>query len=336
MSYGGNRRNYHTNGSPNQAFETNTRFFPILSSSVAYRNNELNSSTTTLPQSPANRSVTPSNSQARPQLSLTEGMFYVRPESVPSSLQLEDTDAELSNIEASRTPHSSPVSPHQEVIADALGFSSHSRVYQLSATHGGVGNYNGSLDFVGPLATSPSSKDTRKYLASRPNTAPTTLRRRTIILTKPDHNLEAPGLKDDFYCNVVSWSKLSNRIAVGLNKSVYSWSTDNDVVLMHHDNYISVTAVSYSNHDYIVIGKDNGEVLLLSQRENTVKATLSNRGKSIFCFQWFPDSNQFLAGDSKGDVLYVKITKDSLGNVTLRLQCVLECHQQQICGNYYF
>ena len=100
---------------------------------------------------------------------------------------------------------------------------------------------------------------------------------------------------------------------MGLNKSVYSWSTNNDVVLMHHDNYITVTAVSYSDHDYILIGKDNGEVLMLSQRENAVKATLSNHDRSIFCFQWFPDSRQFLAGDSKGDVLYVRSNRRQYG-----------------------
>lgn len=336
MSSNGHRRTQHPNSSPNHAFETNSRFFPVISSQIAYRNNESSSNVPTLPRNPTNRPSTPSNSPGRPQLALNDGMFYVRPESGSQSLNLEEQDAELSNTDSNGTPNSSPVSPHQEVIASALGFSSHSRVYQLSATNSSNGAHNSTMSLMGSLVDSPSSKDIRKYLASRPSTAPTGHRKRTIKLTKPDHNLEAPGLKDDFYCNVVSWSKMTNRIAVGLNKSVYSWSTNNDVVLMHHDNYITVTAVSYSDHDYILIGKDNGEVLMLSQRENAVKATLSNHDRSIFCFQWFPDSRQFLAGDSKGDVLYVKITEDSMGNVSLRLQCILECHQQQICGKYYF
>lgn len=334
MFGGNNRGNYTTNNSSNQGFENNTRFFPTLSSSVAYRS-ELIPNETGTPQSASNTPSTPTNSRERHQLALNEGMFYVRPDSFPQLLSLEETNSIVLSPGISRTPQSSPVSPHQQVIADALGFSSHSRVYQLSATNHNSGHGNKSLEFAGPLATSPSSKDVRKYLASRPNTAPSSLRKQVIKLTKPDHNLEAPGLKDDFYCNVVSWSPQTNRIAVGLNKSVYSWSTDNDVILMHHDSYISVTAVSYSNHDYIVIGKDNGEILLISQKENIVKATLSNQGKSIFCFQWFPSSNQFLAGDSKGDVLFVTIEEDSLGNVNLYLQSVLECHQQQICGNYY-
>lgn len=336
MSPNEHRRNQHPNSSPNHAFETNSRFFPVISSQVAYRNNELNSNVPTLPRNPTNRPSTPSNSPARPQLALNDGMFYVRPESDSQSLNLEEQDVELSNTDPNRAPNSSPVSPHQEVIASALGFSSNSRVYQLSATNSSNGAHNTTMSLMGSLVDSPSSKEIRKYLASRPVTAPTGHRKRIIKLTKPDHNLEAPGLKDDFYCNVVSWSKMTNRIAVGLNKSVYSWSTNNDVVLMHHDNYITVTAVSYSDHDYILIGKDNGEVLMLSQRENAIKATLSNHDRSIFCFQWFPGSRQFLAGDSKGDVLCVNVTEDSMGNVSLRIQCILECHQQQICGKYYF
>ncbi|CAG85587.2 DEHA2B14498p [Debaryomyces hansenii CBS767] len=332
MSPNEHRRNQHPNSSPNHAFETNSRFFPVISSQVAYRNNELNSNVPTSPRNPTNRPSTPSNSPARPQLALNDGMFYVRPESDSQSLNLEEQDVELSNTDPNRAPNSSPVSPHQEVIASALGFSSNSRVYQLSATNSSNGAHNSTMSLMGSLVDSPSSKEIRKYLASRPVTAPTGHRKRIIKLTKPDHNLEAPGLKDDFYCNVVSWSKMTNRIAVGLNKSVYSWSTNNDVVLMHHDNYITVTAVSYSDHDYILIGKDNGEVLMLSQRENAIKATLSNHDRSIFCFQWFPGSRQFLAGDSKGDVLCVNVTEDSMGNVSLRIQCILECHQQQICG----
>lgn len=262
---------------------------------------------------------------------LNEGMFYMRPPSNRLSFQM-DTEESRDDVLKSNAL----VGSQKDVIADAMGFSSQSRVFQLSSTNSSPRNNtsNGSLDLAGHLMTSPSSKNVRRFLAASPSSYPSTPKKKPIRLTKPDHNLEAPGLKDDFYCNVVSWSRMTNRIAVGLNNSVYSWSTDNDVVLMHHDNYVSVTSVSYSNHDYVVVGKANGELLIISQRENIAKATYSNQGKSIYCFQWFPDSKRFLAGDAKGDVLYFKIVEDSSGNVNLTLNCTLQCHQQQVCGNY--
>lgn len=41
--------------------------------------------------------------------------------------------------------------------------------------------------------------------------------------------LDAPGLQDDFYLNLVDWSS-TNVLAVGLQCAVYIWNADNGKV----------------------------------------------------------------------------------------------------------
>ena len=42
--------------------------------------------------------------------------------------------------------------------------------------------------------------------------------------------LEAPNLRDDFYCSVLAFSKTANRLAVGLGDKVYLWNEVQGVI----------------------------------------------------------------------------------------------------------
>jgi cell division cycle 20-like protein 1 (cofactor of APC complex) len=46
----------------------------------------------------------------------------------------------------------------------------------------------------------------------------------------PTKVLDAPGLYDDFYLNLIDWSS-SNLLAVGLSNSVYLWNAGNSKVV---------------------------------------------------------------------------------------------------------
>lgn len=41
----------------------------------------------------------------------------------------------------------------------------------------------------------------------------------------PDRVLDAPGFKDDYYLNLISWSS-SNKVAIGLGELAYVWNAD--------------------------------------------------------------------------------------------------------------
>lgn len=68
------------------------------------------------------------------------------------------------------------------------------------------------------------------------------------ISTKPYKILEAPGLIDDFYLNLVDWSS-NNDIAVGLNNSVYLWCANKTQVvnLLNYTGDKYVSSVIWNN-----------------------------------------------------------------------------------------
>lgn len=57
-------------------------------------------------------------------------------------------------------------------------------------------------------------------------------KRKTNLPKKPIRVLEAPGLMDDYYLNLVCWGK-TNLIAVGLEDSVYFFNFLNNGVKKH-------------------------------------------------------------------------------------------------------
>ena len=57
--------------------------------------------------------------------------------------------------------------------------------------------------------------------------AGTQFRRR--VATTPERVLDAPGLVDDYYLNLLDWSS-GNQVAIGLERSVYVWSAESGEV----------------------------------------------------------------------------------------------------------
>lgn len=65
----------------------------------------------------------------------------------------------------------------------------------------------------------------RPLKPSKPQSAQ--FRRR--IQTAPERVLDAPGLLDDYYLNLLDWSS-GNQVAIGLERNVYVWSADSGTV----------------------------------------------------------------------------------------------------------
>ena len=68
------------------------------------------------------------------------------------------------------------------------------------------------------------------------------------INTKPYKILDAPGLIDDFYLNLVDWSS-RNDIAVGLNNTAYLWCTNKTQVvqLLEYEGDKYVSSIMWNN-----------------------------------------------------------------------------------------
>lgn len=80
------------------------------------------------------------------------------------------------------------------------------------------------------------------------------------IPTAPERVLDAPGLVDDFYLNLIAWSS-TNVLAIGLEDSVYLWhaNTGDVVLLCEVPRGCAVSSLRWSEDgSYILIGRDDG------------------------------------------------------------------------------
>lgn len=159
--------------------------------------------------------------------------------------------------------------------------------------------------------------------------SPSKKRKVPIKSNVPLRVLDAPSLTNDFYTNVVSWSRQSNRIAVGLASEVYLWREDEVACLLDLPEGRSVSCVSFSDGDYIIVGTKEGNVYLFSQLRSTMLDHYFNQSNGVCCIEWFPNKpNTFLAGDDNGSVLCIEILPPG----KLNLIAKFKCHQQQVCG----
>jgi hypothetical protein len=81
------------------------------------------------------------------------------------------------------------------------------------------------------------------------------------INTRPYKILEAPGLLDDFYLNLVDWSS-RNDIAVGQRESVYVWCANKTQcvkLLSYEEKYVS-SVIWNSSGDKVAVGNSEGSV----------------------------------------------------------------------------
>ncbi|CAI5758561.1 unnamed protein product [Candida verbasci] len=197
---------------------------------------------------------------------------------------------------------------HQEIVAEALDFKHGSKVLKFTNN-----TKNDITDNLKKLKSPKISINNVKNIMA-------------------SDILQAPGLRNDYYSNLVSWSQKTNRVAVGLSNKIYLWGVDNNVLQVDYNTEDLITAISCSKEFWILVSTSNGKILLIDQENgnNTDSEFLLPNGKCIFCFVWFNDSNYFIAGDDVGEVYIFKIHK--LFTTEIVLIKSFKCHQQQICG----
>ncbi|KAG7110882.1 WD repeat-containing protein slp1 like [Verticillium longisporum] len=85
---------------------------------------------------------------------------------------------------------------------------------------------------------------------------------RRRVATAPERVLDAPGLIDDYYLNLLDWSS-GNQVAIGLERNVYVWSADEGSVscLLETSADTYVSSVKWSGDGaYVGVGLGTGEV----------------------------------------------------------------------------
>lgn len=172
--------------------------------------------------------------------------------------------------------------------------------------------------------------------------------------------LEAPLLRDDFYCSTLAYSAISGILAVGLGHRVYLWSEALGVQYppfgdQHPSNY--VTSLSFSSENgcksILAVGRQAGLLCLWSTFDTEIRFEISHPN-SISCVAFKQtksrrlserfsnvevDTEDLAVGDELGNVWYYSVewpdedARDRYDwNGTMTLLAKISAHTQQICG----
>ena len=108
------------------------------------------------------------------------------------------------------------------------------------------------------------------------------------VPTVPERVLDAPGMADDFYLNLLSWSTL-NTVAVALTENTYIWKADTgDVVPVGEapeGSYVSSVDFS-ADGTFLGIGVGTGDVELWDVENNSKLRTMSGHLGQVAALSW--------------------------------------------------
>ncbi|KAJ5908829.1 hypothetical protein N7495_001511 [Penicillium taxi] len=187
---------------------------------------------------------------------------------------------------------------------------------------------------------------------------PKTVSTPEVVPSKPFRILDAPHLRDDFYCSILAYSISAGILAVGLAQSVYLWSEGfildrtpfRDV---HPANY--VTSLSFSSdhcgRSILAVARHSGQLTLWSILEKKPRFDISHPN-SLSCVVFKPtssrrpsegffnttvDAEDLVAGDEIGNIWYYSIEWPKVHNKyswtgSITLLAKISAHTQQICG----
>ncbi|KAK4251604.1 hypothetical protein C7999DRAFT_10583 [Corynascus novoguineensis] len=196
------------------------------------------------------------------------------------------------------------------------------------------------------------------------------LRNRTLP-TAPFKVLDAPHLRDDFYCSILAYSPTSQTLAVGLGNLLYGWSETQGVRLLNAgaDPDCYLTSLSFSSSEgckaILAFGRSDKTLGLLSLYDDPDPAISRSAPRPRFevvqpsgvaCLSWKPvctvrpsrnraslgipvKNEDLLVGDEAGMIYYYAVEWPERWEVErhnwpgdMTLLARIAVHTQQICG----
>jgi len=149
---------------------------------------------------------------------------------------------------------------------------------------------------------------------------------RRKIPTKPEKILEAPGVIDDYYLNLLDWSS-GNIIAICLGQEIYLWEEKNSNIYnlceIGGQNYF--TSVSWgSDNNVLGIGNSLGETQIWDITKMKKIRTMRGHSQRVSSLSW----NKYIisSGSKDGTILNhdVRIKNDITHN--------WDNHRLEVCG----
>jgi len=237
-----------------------------------------------------------------------------------SSLLVSATDDAIAALESlslddeESTSYSRP-SPntvaYQDSLADACGVSLNTRILQFK-----------------PAPPESSKPIDLRQQYNRPlrqaGASATQFKRR--VATAPERVLDAPGLIDDYYLNLLDWSS-GNQVAIGLERNVYVWSADEGSVssLLETSPDTYVSSVKWSGDGaYVGVGLGTGEVQIWDVAEGVKIRSMFGHDTRVGVMGW---SKHLLSTGARSGLVFnhdVRIAEHKVAE--------LVSHTSEVCG----
>lgn len=173
--------------------------------------------------------------------------------------------------------------------------------------------------------------------------------------------MDAPQLRDDYYCSILAYGHTSRTLAVGLNHKVYLWSETFGVQFPQIEENASpetyVSSLSFSSteggHSILAIGRNNGQLSLWSLFDSEGVRFYSQHQSAVACLAFKPVTTRRLSerfgslvsmedlivGDEAGVVYYYSVEWMTNHDIAIHgwqgamnLLAKITVHHQQICG----
>ncbi|KAE8400000.1 WD40-repeat-containing domain protein [Aspergillus pseudonomiae] len=227
------------------------------------------------------------------------------------NLGLEDSETSSTSSSSSYTRPAPDAVAYESSLADACGVNLNTRI----------------LAFKPPPPESSKPIDLRAQYNRplRPAKSKSAQFRRRVQ-TAPERVLDAPGLLDDYYLNLLGWSS-GNQVAIGLERNVYVWSADTGSVSClletSPDTYIS--SVKWSGDGaYVGVGLGTGEVQIWDVEEGTKLRSMFGHDSRVGVMGW---SKHTLSTGARSGLVFnhdVRIAQHKVAE--------LVSHTSEVCG----
>ncbi|KAJ5673374.1 hypothetical protein N7507_002501 [Penicillium longicatenatum] len=149
---------------------------------------------------------------------------------------------------------------------------------------------------------------------------------RRRVQTAPERVLDAPGLLDDYYLNLLDWSS-GNQVAIGLERNVYVWSAESGTVncLLETSPDTYVSSVKWSGDGaYVGVGLGTGEVQIWDVEEGSKLRSMHGHDTRVGVMGW---SKHTLSTGARSGLVFnhdVRIADHKVAE--------LVSHTSEVCG----
>ncbi|KAK2004754.1 WD domain-containing protein [Colletotrichum falcatum] len=200
---------------------------------------------------------------------------------------------------------------YQDSLANACGVSLNTRILQFKPA---------------PPESSKPIDLRQQYNRPLKPASSTSAQFRRRVATAPERVLDAPGLIDDYYLNLLDWSS-GNQVAIGLERNVYVWSADEGSVscLLETSPDTYVSSVKWSGDGaYVGVGLGTGEVQIWDVAEAQKVRSMFGHDTRVGVMGW---NKHLLSTGARSGLVFnhdVRIAEHKVAE--------LVSHTSEVCG----